>query len=66
MEEKKNPRKWTKLDAYTMRSPPYQVCKKMLDGCTLYQLWQDEVSQPIAHLNSFDEIKEFVEERERK
>lgn len=51
---------WKPIDKYAMQCGRWTVCKKYLDGCSLYQVWRDGINHPLAHLNSFEECKEWI------
>jgi len=52
---------WKPIDRYAMRSEPWTVCKVFLDGCSLYLVWKDGINRPLAHLNSFEDCKEWID-----
>ncbi len=65
MVNEKNRRKWSPVGKYAMRSEPWQISKAYLDGCTLYQVWNDAEQGPLKTCNDFSEAKEWIKEREQ-
>ena len=51
--------KWSRGDDYYIRSGEWTICKKFLDGCTLYELWHGKTLH--GHFNDAAEAKEIHE-----
>ena len=53
---------WQRSGEVGMISPPYQVGKFFIEGCTLYGLWFND--DHLGYFNDFEEAQEAAEKHQ--